>query len=195
MTTHRDNHDFNVNAPEPLPAEFDAELAQVDSLLSHALHDEAPAPIGLSQRVFEMSVASLPAASESQRATQQPLRLVAASTVRVTRYTFATWRSLALAASVLLVAGVALWVTWPRGGNADRFTLNNDNPDPASSGNTKPVARSVKLDFPDLNRLAEKPSDLDALEGEVSYLLDVAPLRSFDDLDNDVRLLVQQLEM
>ena len=56
--------------------------------------------------------------------------------------------------------------------------------------------RTASVDFGDLNRIAaSNPSDIDAFESEVTYLLDASDVRSFKDLNNDLRQFVAQLEM
>ena len=193
MNADRHNFEFQdaVRPVEPLPIDFEPALSDVDRLLSRSA--QAPArdmPAGLSQRVYEMSVASLPAA-EAERPALKLVESGESSFVLVQRSSHFSWRRLALAASVLLVAGVTLWTSWPRtpigpsGGNAGGGT-----------GATPPSVRTASIDFGELNRIAaSNPSDIDAFESEVTYLLDASEVRSFKDLNNDLRQFVAQLEM
>ncbi|HVP72484.1 MAG TPA: hypothetical protein VMS30_02010, partial [Phycisphaerales bacterium] len=73
----------------------------------------------------------------------------------------------------------------PSGGNAG-----------GGSGATPPSVRTASIDFGELNRIAtSNPSDIDAFESEATYLLDASDVRSFKDLNNDLRQFVAQLEM
>ncbi len=180
------DHDWTI---ESLPAEFGSESIEVDRLIAHSARAEARhVPAGLADRVFEMSVKSLPDANETQR----ELRLVGIedeSGFLITRRPrmFAAWARLALAASVLLVAGVTMWTTWP----ATHIT-----PVAGNQRGVTPQVTSVALNLDDLNDLnASNPSAFDSYENDFAYLLDASEVRSFDDLNDDLVLLVQQLEM
>jgi hypothetical protein len=182
MNAYPDN--FSSPTPEALPAEFEPQLAEVDRLLARALHHEAPA--GLSQRVFEMSVESLPASSDEARETPH-LRLVGSGIDTDQRGAYerrfalalSTWRRHALAACTLLVAGAALWISWPRA----------TSPSPIAPSNIV-----VHFDPTEFNGLSV-PTDADSLESEVAYLFDSTEVRSLRDLSSDLRQIVQQLEM
>lgn len=190
MTIDRNNHfppdrDWTI---ESLPAEFGQESIEVDRLIAHAACAEARhVPAGLSDRVFEMSVDSLPGAENAPH----ELRLVgveAETEFAMSRRPrmFAAWARLALAASVLLVAGVTMWTTWP----------THITPIAVNQHGVTPQVTNVALNLDDLNDLnASNPSAFDSYESEFAYLLDASEVRSFDDLNDDLVLLVQQLEM
>ena len=178
---------------EPLPAEFGADLARVDDLLGRAVMRSASAPAGLSQHVFEMSIASLGGAHAAPARVPHiaPLRLVATGarakvgafeTSR--QFVFAAWARLALAASVLVVAGLSLWVASPKVTPA----LVAERPterDPLHS-----VDASV------LNMLNyDNPHGIDSVENDVEYLLEASQVRSFADLNSDLLAMVRELEM
>lgn len=189
MNADRHNPSFD-RGPEPLPIDFDPTQIQVDRLLSRSARVSAgEIPAGLSQRVYEMSVASLPTSVVAEPA----LRLVEAdaSFVSITRHATSTrWRLgwTALAASVLLVAGATLWMNWPKAPAIDSGSI--------AGGPSQPLVRTASVDFGDLNRLAaSNPSEIDAFESEFTYLLDASEVRSFKDLNNDLRQFVAQLEM
>lgn len=193
---------FDVQAIESLSSAFDAEEIEIDRLLAHAARADARhVPAGLSQRVFAMSASMLPDAA----AGQPTLKLVGADADREALVAhrpvrFAAWARLALAASVLLVAGVTMWTTWPTNVPQQPVAINRGGGGSVNGGGeggeVGPSVSTVALNFDDLNALnASNPSAFDSYDGEFSYLLDASELRSFDDLNDDLVLLVQQLEM
>lgn len=204
MNADRINPNNYAGPCGPLPADFEPSLHEIDMLLAHtALIDGAHAPSDLSQRVFEMSVSSLPSSASTSTTAAPALRLIGGEAGSETlplsndrRRRLAGWSRFALAASVLLVAGVTLWTTWPR---TPEQPIAGARPEARGGEDAvvkPPVVRTASIDFGDLNRFdAANPSDIDAYENEFSYLLDASEVRSFDDLNNDLRQLVAQLEM
>jgi len=166
--------------PQPLPVEFEPRARQVDALLSRAVRvDRDHMPHDLSQRIFELSVGSLPAiAGERERAALTGTLRLVGTPARRSRLTLAAatgagrsggWGRMALAASVLLVAGIALTISQPR-------------------------TAAAKIDVPYLGLLATD-TEVDSAASELWYLLDSTQVRSFEDVSSDVRMLVQELEM
>jgi hypothetical protein len=187
------NTDRNNLPPEPLPADFDAEQVRIDALLGKALRG-GDAPAGLSQRVFEMSASSLGAESPQLRLVGEHASKPAAVVIApARRYTFAAWSRLAMAASVLLAAGITLWAVLPHGTPPAHDVALNKGPTVPSQSTATRNARAD--DLSDYDHVLAQDTDLDHLEGEVAYLLEASQVRSYDDLNDDLVLLVQQLEM
>lgn len=192
MTADRDQfHPPTARTPEPLPIEFDLEQVEVDQLLSRSMAADArrEIPEGLSHRIFAMTASALPTPVAGE--TQPRLRLVEAEAVKLVRgdrWMHAAWGRVALAASVLVVAGLTLKIAWPK-----------QSPQPVAHGNGAapvPDVRAASIDLTDLNHFdAANPSAFDVYESNFSYLLDASEVRSFDDLNSDLRLFVAQMEM
>lgn len=148
----------------------------------------------MAQRIFEMTAPML-TAERVANGDVPSLRLVEADVVTIAtphRLQIGSWARLAMAASVLVVAGVALWTTWPRVPAQGPIASGNNN---NSLGGAPNIVRAA-INLDDLNSLdADNPSSLDSLQNEFAYLLDASEVRSFDDLNDDLLLLVQQLEM
>lgn len=202
MNADRNNLPNLQSHREPLPGEFDRAQIDVDHLLAHSARAESQLDMeqgissGLSQRIFEMTASSLPTPVQGEA--QPRLRLVEAEVVQVardSRWAFAGWSRFALAASVLLVAGLTLWTTWPT--QSPTLPIAQGEGDRGPRGATAPEVRTASsIDLTDLNHFdASNPSAIDAYESNFSYLLDASEVRSFNDLNTDLRLFVAQMEM
>jgi hypothetical protein len=186
---------------EPLPAEFDAELETIDALLVMSASSGADsAPLGLSQRVFEASVAHLPGASLEQIAA---LRLVgagvsgdgAAHSVARVGWHSTMWHRLSLAASVVIVGGIALWALTQQPTPPGPVASNHPDGVAAPNGDSQArLAAEVSSQFTALNNLA-LADDLGDFENELSYLLDATQVLSVADLNHNFDALPRGMDM
>ncbi len=167
MNHHHHDNDPSPS-PEPLPAEFSAGLREIDDRLALEAR-RALVPDGLAERVLRASVASVASPPRARRLrpvrpTREPLWSVA-------------WGRLALAASVALAMGAALWLF--QGPSPQR---GFDPGDHAARGALPPEVEWLLMES--------------AAEGdrEFASLLDTRDL-TFDDLVGELAMLVANLEM
>ena len=175
------NPNHPVNRIEPLPADFDSEAQQVDALLSAQARRTA-VPMGLTDRVFEASVKSLP------RSRQPALRLAGSAADVQRRHVLFTlhrtaWGRAAMAASVAIVCGVA-WL------------MLQSSPAPSPDGSLL----AIHTAGPDANSLAASGDmlpvgSLDQLDNDMGYLLNTDTLTSMDEVHQELAMLVASLEM
>ncbi|MCI0364662.1 MAG: hypothetical protein L0Y44_15255 [Phycisphaerales bacterium] len=162
------NQRFEHNSiPNPLPDDFSEAERSIDERLADLAH-RAPVRIGLSQRVLQASARMVP---------QQPLRLAGRSRSTVSRWTFGHLLGprLSLAASVLIVCGLAAWFLHrplQHGGEVADSGLHTD------------------IDFITLH----VPQDsTDRLESKWSDLLDTYDA-SQEDVEDELVMLVSKLD-
>lgn len=159
---------LNTHEPEPLPGVFSPEMRAVDDEL-RAQARQAEIPLGLSDRVFAASVKQLPV--DLPGAGDRRLRFPFQSwTAR-----HGVWGQLAMAASVALAFGVALWFVY--GPHTKRATGASD------------TAASLAAA---LRPLSSEP---DPFESDFSYLLETSDLNSAEDIKSELVMLVRELEM
>ncbi len=166
MRLHRDHFD---NELQPLPADFEPSLREVDAHLSMLARRES-IPQGLADRVFEASATYLPAAAARPR-----LRLVGAH-IRVIHRT--AWGQLALAASVMF-AFVLIMQQMPVG--------------VARQSNLPVVMNAVSSGQRATAWYAAE--SVDAVGREVGFLLDTSDVDSYDDLNRELAMLVADHDM
>jgi hypothetical protein len=167
----------DLNPIPPLPQEFDELQRSIDTQLRQTAH-QTIVPMGLSDRVFEASVMLLP------RQASEPVEIRSLRLVGTERSIFnrLAWGRLAMAASVLIAAGVGVWM------------VNQSAPSPVVGPGTivfldpQPSDSALAAEFATLPEGAA--SDV---ERELSYLLDTNELTSFDDLTGELALLVADL--
>ncbi len=168
--TVRDEHPPSYRFPDqgrdPLPADFEPELRDLDALLAEQARRE-PVPDRLADRVFEASVGGLPR--------RKPLPAAGPAAVGWIQILLSSqaWRGrLAMAASLGLVFILAgLFMRGP-----------GKTIDP-------PPERSIVL----AAWLTEVPSDGD--DDEVAHLLDTAALSSFDELTGELDEIIAEFDM
>lgn len=161
----------NVRDLEPLPSGFSHDLRAVDEeLAEHAR--QSPAPEGLCGRVFLASVEKLPSQLALERRLKFPFATLAARR--------GVWGQLAMAASVALAFGIALWFV--------------------QGPHTKPPVKLVRTDDSDARvslAAALRPLSADPapFESDFSYLLETNDLTSADEITSELVMLVRELEM
>ena len=159
------NHDnYPSSPPDPLPADFSPGLREIDDRLAREARREA-VPLGLADRVLRASVEYLPSPPRPRRL--QPVREPLWSL---------GWGRLALAASVVLAVGAALWLVE---GPTERMVVVGDG-----------GVRGALL--PEVERLLMEPAA--GVASELASLLDTRDL-TFDDLAGELAMLVANLEM
>ncbi len=164
------NHDnYPSSTPDPLPADFSPGLREIDDRLAREARRET-VPMGLADRVFRASVEYLPSPP-------RPRRLRPVRTAREPLWSLA-WGRLALAASVVLAVGAALWLVQGRSGRIERVEIGD-------------VAVRGALP-PEVERLLMEP--VGGGDSELASLLDTRDL-TFDDLAGELAMLVAKLEM
>jgi hypothetical protein len=174
-------HDLPRNQPnrefshiEPLMGQhgdFTPELIEIDALLTEQAQ-ASTIPQGLSERVFLASVSGLP---------QQSYKFVEfASGNRVRKLWFRSVSGqVAMAASVALAFGIALWVVQ---------RPNSNQPTLAHSDVETEFALASAL------RPAHEGSTT-AWEGQFDYLLETNELTSPSDITDEVAVMIRELEM
>lgn len=167
--------------PEPLPGEFEARLRHIDLKLAElARRSTAQLPEGLADRVFEASAALLPKPHvEVQR--QPQLRLTWGAAARPKLLSREAWGRFAMAASVLLVASVALWFMHVPYQHAP-YAYRSAEPDAWHAAEVMLALRNLPTD------------SATAIENDIAYLLHTKDLQSFEELAGDLRLLVAELD-
>ena len=161
--TSTPNHDDNRGRLEPLPGDFAPELQAIDDRLAQ-LASRSVAPLGLTDRVFDASVEKLP----SERLVSRRLRFVD----RVWGRQIA-WGQFAMAASVALAFGIALWFV--------------------QGPHTKPI-ENVAIHNADVE-VSVATMLQSHLENEFDYLLETSELTSSDEITSELVMLVRELEM
>ena len=157
---------LNTREPEPLPAIFSPEMRAVDDEL-RAQARQVEIPLGLSDRVFAASVKELP--RELPGAGDRRLRFPSWA-VR-----HGVWGQLAMAASVALAFGIALWFVY--------------GPHTKRAAGASDTAASLAAA---LRPLSAEP---DPFENDFSYLLETSDLNSAEDIKSELVMLVRELEM
>jgi len=163
----------------PLPNEFDELERLIDAQLRASARQGA-VPMGLSGRVFEASVMLLPKQA-SETVEVRSLRLVGTERSIFNRL---AWGRLAMAASVLIAAGVGVWMM----NQSAPPSLVAIVPNGPLTGDSNFLDPMLASDFATLPEGAA--SDV---ERDLSYLLDTNELTSFDDLTGELALLVADL--
>ena len=166
--TSTPNHDDNRGRLEPLPGDFAPELQAIDDRLAQ-LATRSVAPLGLNNRVFDASVEKLPI----ERIVSRRLRFVDHVWGRQI-----AWGQFAMAASVALAFGIALWfVQGPHTKPIENVAIHNADAEVS-------VATMLHL-----------PSEQSHLENEFDYLLETSELTSSDEITSELVMLVRELEM
>ena len=164
------NHDnYPSSPPDPLPADFSPGLQEIDDRLAREARREA-VPMGLADRVLRASVEYLPSPPRPRRL--QPVR-----TAREPLWSLG-WGRLALAASVVLAVGAALWLVEGPTARVDMVVVGDGG------------VRGALL--PEVERLLMEPAA--GVASELASLLDTRDL-TFDDLAGELAMLVANLEM
>ncbi len=164
------NHDnYPSSTPDPLPADFSGGLREIDDRLARAARREA-VPLGLADRVLRASVEYLPSPPRPRRL--QPVRAA-----REPLWSLA-WGRLALAASVVLAVGAALWLV--------EGPTERSNVVLVGDGGVRGALP------PEVERLLMEPAA--GGDSELASLLDTRDL-TFDDLARELAMLVANLEM
>ncbi len=165
------NHDnYPSSPPDPLPADFSPGLREIDDRLAREARREA-VPQGLADRVLRASVEYLPSPPRPRRL--QPVR-----TAREPLWSLG-WGRLALAASVVLAVGAALWLVRPIEPPPIDVVVVGD-------GGVRGALP------PEVERLLMEPAA--GGDSELASLLDTRDL-TFDDLAGELAMLVANLEM
>ena len=167
-TRNQDN--YPSSTPDPLPADFSPGLREIDERLAREARREA-IPMGLADRVLRASLDYLPS--------PRPRRLQPVRTTREPLWSVA-WGRLALAASVVLAVGAALWLVQGRSGPT------GDDMVKAGDGGVRGALP------PEVERLLMEP--VGGGDSELASLLDTRDL-TFDDLAGELAMLVANLEM
>jgi anti-sigma-K factor RskA len=167
--TSNPNHDDRERRLEPLPGDFSPDLQAIDERLAE-LAAQSVVRSDLSQRVFAASVQNLPANVGGNR----NLRFV--DRVWGGRQ---AWGQFAMAASVAIAFGIALWfVQGPHTNPINNVaTLNSD------------------VDVSVVSMLRHLPAEPSHLENEFDYLLETSDLTSPDEITSELAMLVREMEM
>jgi hypothetical protein len=176
--------------PESLPEGFDAADQRIDHLLN-ANARQMIEPVGLRNRIFEASIAALPAER------QPTLRLVGSDIEGGVQVVSArrrlTWSRLAMAASVALAFGIGtlMFMSSPKPNSTMEMAAVDRPHTPAALVPSSTEEAAIAMS--DLNKLPA--GSIDRLDGQMNYLLNTRDVASLDDVRGELLTLVAALEM
>jgi len=97
----------SISQIQPLPGDFSPAMRELDSRLTQSAR-QTPASAGLVERVFEASASLLPEHQTSDAAASR-WRLIPTVPGRALQLHRLAWGRVAMAASVLIACGIAVW--------------------------------------------------------------------------------------